>query len=162
MCNSKFKLAIVVLWNENIHGVINTNEFPNSKTLSQYFINEGSVYPNEFYNKQDYKNIKKFITDIKNRLVDKIDNNIFNVYDIIIFEKLIARNQIGLQIVEEIEINNYNLCVLKTHWIKLVQRKWRNILKKRKAIQKYIFNVKYKEIYGHFPKTCNIPFKLGI
>ena len=40
MVNSKFKLAIVNLWNGKIHGIVPDNEIPNEEQLSKYFIND--------------------------------------------------------------------------------------------------------------------------
>lgn len=63
---------------------------------------------------------------------------------------------------------NEGFCVsiLKTIWIKLIQRKWKNILKKRKNIIKKRCNLntlKYREINGFWPRDClNYPTLKGM
>jgi hypothetical protein len=49
--------------------------------------------------------------------------------------------------------------VLKTHWIRLIQRHWRSVLKKRKDIIKGRMNIKslmWREINGKFPHGLNV------
>ena len=73
-----------------------------------------------------------------------------------------SRYLFGLQIIQHIEINDYYLAVIKTHWIRLIQKRWKNVFKQRRNAKKNLFNLRHREIYGKFPDSCNIPFKLGI
>ena len=75
---------------------------------------------------------------------------------------MLDKNIIGLQIVENVEINEYKMCIIKTHIIKLIQRRWREIRKKRIQLKQNVYSLTYRQLYGTFPNTCNIPFKLGI
>ena len=160
--NSKFKLAIVVLWNENIHGIIPENELPNEKQLSKYFMNDSSIDIKDFYDKQEYTDLNTYINSIKTRLTYNINKNVFGDYYSSIFTKMLDKNIIGLQIVENVEINEYKMCIIKTHFIKLIQRRWREIRKKRIQLKQNVYSLTYRQLYGTFPNTCNIPFKLGI
>jgi hypothetical protein len=49
------------------------------------------------------------------------------------------------------------IAIIKTFWLKLIQRTWKNILKKRNLIIKkrtsYV-NLHYREINGNWPKEC--------
>lgn len=48
--------------------------------------------------------------------------------------------------------------IIKTFWLRLIQRKWKNIIKERKRIISIRMNpnsLKYKEIVGYWPKNCN-------
>ena len=56
----------------------------------------------------------------------------------------------------------YSTGIDKTFWIRLIQRRWRNIQKKRLQSKTNINNLKYKEINGIWPEECYIPFRLGI
>lgn len=50
------------------------------------------------------------------------------------------------------------MCVKKTIWIKLIQRTWQNIYKKRQAIlikRRNIQSLKHKEINGKWPANCS-------
>lgn len=162
MVNSKFKLAIVSLWNGNIHGIIPENEIPNEEQLSKYFINDSSINRDEFFDKDNYRYIGRYIKMMNNQITYKIDLNEFGNYYSYIFNNLIEKKIIGLQIIEPIRIGPYELAMIKTHWIRLIQRRWREIMKKRLQSKKNLFNLRYREIYGKYPDSCNIPFKLNI
>jgi len=48
--------------------------------------------------------------------------------------------------------------ILKTHWIRLIQRHWKKIFKKRKQIIKkrgFLINLLSREIYGRYPNELN-------
>ena len=92
----------------------------------------------------------------------KININEFGNYYSYIFNNLIEKKIIGIQIIEPITIGLYELAMIKTHWIRLIQRRWREIMKKRLQSKKNIFNLRHREIYGKYPESCNIPFKLGL
>jgi len=50
-------------------------------------------------------------------------------------------------------------CIKKTFWLRIIQRTWKNVLKKRKELlqkRKSIYNLYYKEINGKWPDGCNI------
>ena len=77
-------------------------------------------------------------------------NYINNIMDISSNMKLEIAECFDLETLERIAI-------IKTIWIKLIQRKWKNILKKRKEIiikRCNPKNLRYKEIYGNWPKDC--------
>lgn len=56
--------------------------------------------------------------------------------------------------------------ILKTHWIRLVQRHWRNLLKKRKEIIRGRMNpgaLLFREVTGKFPYGLNVfPSLIGM
>jgi len=56
--------------------------------------------------------------------------------------------------------------VLKTHWIRLIQRHWRKALQIRKQIMKKQMNLRslyHREIYGRFPNGFNkLPMLTGL
>ena len=162
MVNSKFKLAIINLWNEHIHGFIPDNELPNEEQLSKYFINDSSISIEEFFDKENYRYIGRYIKMMKDQITYKIDLNEFGDYYNSIFNNLIEKKIIGLQIIEPITIDSYELAMIKTHWIRLIQRRWREIRKKRLQAKKNLFNLRHREIYGKYPDNCNIPFNLGL
>lgn len=162
MVNSKFKLAIINLWNGHIHGFIPDNELPNEEQLSKYFINDSSISIEEFFDKENYRYIGRYIKMMKDQITYKIDLNEFGDYYNSIFNNLIEKKIIGLQIIQPITIDSYELAMIKTHWIRLIQRRWREIRKKRLQAKKNLFNLRHREIYGKYPDCCNIPFNLGL
>jgi hypothetical protein len=62
--------------------------------------------------------------------------------------------------------SQYCISILKTFWIKLIQRKWKNILKQRENIIKKRYNINsiiYRELHGKWPIDClNYPRLKGM
>jgi hypothetical protein len=56
--------------------------------------------------------------------------------------------------------------VLKTHWLRLIQRHWRKALQMRKQIMKkqmHVSSLYHREIYGRFPNGINkLPLLTGL
>jgi hypothetical protein len=56
--------------------------------------------------------------------------------------------------------------VKKTHWLRVIQRAWRNVLKKRNSIRRLrggIMSLRYFEIHGrHAPGLRNLPSLYGM
>jgi hypothetical protein len=73
--------------------------------------------------------------------------------------------KIEIMKLEIVEDGTYSV-VLKTHWIRLIQRHWRLIFAKRQAIlnaRKKINNIRTREITGKFPYGLNVlPNLIGI
>lgn len=49
--------------------------------------------------------------------------------------------------------------VIKTHWLRLVQRRWKNIFKRRVEIiqmRRSINSLRFRETHGKFPATCKV------
>jgi hypothetical protein len=92
------------------------------------------------------------IDRIKNYLVNwSIDANILNGN----IEILRMKKKLQLHIVNNFNqlITMYN-CVLKTHYLKIVQQSWRRVLEYRKRLIKCRMNIKsihYRQIHGKWP-----------
>ena len=51
------------------------------------------------------------------------------------------------------------ICILKTFWLRLIQRTWRKIYKQRQymfQIRHTLKSLRYREIHGNWPASCNI------
>jgi hypothetical protein len=51
-----------------------------------------------------------------------------------------------------------SVCIIKTFWIKIIQKTWKKICKQRKEIIKRrcsLICLKYREINGKWPNCCN-------
>lgn len=64
-----------------------------------------------------------------------------------------------LEIINIIDTDGYIIycCIKKTIWLRLIQRKWKNIIKKRKDVlekRKMICNLYCREINGKLPESC--------
>ena len=54
----------------------------------------------------------------------------------------------------------WSLCVLKTFWLKIIQRCWKKIYKKRSEImkqRKMLHHLRYREIHGHWQNLQHLP-----
>jgi hypothetical protein len=63
------------------------------------------------------------------------------------------------EIAECIDLETHErVAIIKTFWIKLIQRTWKNIMKQREDIIKkrcHPNSLRYREIYGKWPANCN-------
>jgi hypothetical protein len=89
----------------------------------------------------------------------KLDMDIINNYGINTLCKLEIAECLYLQ-------SEHCVSILKTHWLKLIQRTWKKNYKERKLaiIRRCHPNaVKYREIYGKWPNNCsNYPVLRGM
>ena len=59
----------------------------------------------------------------------------------------------NVDIIQQIRLDTgHILCIPKTFWLKLFQRKCKNYLKRRLHMMKNPRNLMYRELNGHFPK----------
>lgn len=168
---SNLKLAILELYLPDIHGKISVK----LQYLYGHYLILQSININNFYNNiniinKELKYASQYYTDFINKLNN---NNQYNTspHPLIRNYKNIIENpkHLELKIIKPIDIkvgpniwDYYSTGIDKTIWIRLIQRRWRNIQTKRLQSKTNINNIKYKEINGQWPKECHIPFKLGI
>lgn len=63
-----------------------------------------------------------------------------------------------LNIVHVVVINEWATCVIKTYYLRIIQRVWKNICKKRKHIllmRRKLSNITYKETHGTWSEGLN-------
>jgi hypothetical protein len=170
---SKFKLAVTELYNPYRHGFY-TN-IKQHHIYGHHIIHWSIDNIDDFYN--DLNEIQfdlQYSNDCTVNFFERIkyQTHVNTITHPIIrnFENIVSDSkQFEIQIIEPIyvsvgnsEFDKYSAAIVKTHWIRLIQRKWREIRQKRLNNRKNIFNIKYKEIHGKLPNECNIQFKLGI
>ena len=167
---SNYKLAILEPYLPLKHGVLDKKHH----VLYGHYLILDTISLKEFY--QNIDNINTDIQNINsvyNTYIDKLEYemNIENAHPIIRNYKNIIRNSnpFTIQIIKPntISIGNcewdeYSVSINKTHWLRLVQRRWKEIYRKRLQQKMNIKNVKYREIHGKWPSTCDIKFTLGI
>ena len=170
MKESRFKIANLEIYFPRRHGYIKDEnlQYIYGIQLILYSINI-----NEFYDEID--DVFEAIQLAKGRYTEyiKIELHMWNNcnHPFIRNYKNISENpkHLELKIIEPINIkfgpaeeDYYSTGIDKTFWLRLIQRRWRNIRKKRLQSKMNINNLKYREINGIWPKECHIPFKLGI
>ena len=150
---TRFNISICELYNRRLHG-----NADNIDILYHYLIYER-------YKKLDVQYINLTINHIKYnyRNLNNRNHNIFRNYRKIINNP----NYIKPEITECIYLNTgHCIAIIKTIWIKLIQKKWKKIYKERQLSLIYRCNpnsLKYREIYGRWPSNClNYPGLKGM
>ena len=142
---SKFKLALVEIYNPFVHGKIKGK---NKKIIYNSFIIKSSIDIYEFYG--DLNNIKEDVDYLNGDY-----GNYINIHpNISNYNNIIRNNYFKIEIIEEYDnLENISLAIKKTYLIKIIQKKWRAILKKRLKYKKNIKNLFYRETHGQYPTT---------
>jgi hypothetical protein len=167
---SNFKLALVELYLPLKHGILDKN---NTSMYGNYLIVD-QIEPSEFYTNMrgltsDIEVTRKMYREYLEKL--KYEMNITQTHPLIRnYEKIVANpKQFQLQLIEPVTVSignnewdNYSTAVIKTHWIRLIQRRWREITRKRIQTKQNVKNLQYREIHGKWPTECNIKFNLGL
>ena len=136
---TKFNVALCEIHNEYLHG-----PGPNSHYL---------VY-------QRYKNLNMNLLDSIIENITYEYNHLHSYFHPIFrnYQNIVRNNFVKPEIVECIYLNsNHCIAILKTYWIKIIQRTWKNIIKKREEINKRkykIHSLSYREFTGKWPKEC--------
>jgi len=145
---NRFTIVISELYNNKKHGLPEHNykvEYHylvhnRIKSLDMNIITQLCNYYNEYNN---------------NLSNEYMRHNIFRNY------KNITRrpNNIKVEIAECFYLNGeYCVAILKTFWIKIIQRKWKQIYKERKRVIKERCSLKslnHIMIYGKWPRNCS-------
>ena len=147
--NSRFKIVLCELYNELIHGKSNT------LTLYNHYL---VIYSFKNINNNINELASFYMQEYNNRINSIIPHKIFRNYVNIILNS----NYIKPEIAECFYLcGNEYIAIIKTIWIRLIQRTWKKIYKEKKKIIQKRFNIEslnYKQIYGCWPDNCkNMP-----
>jgi hypothetical protein len=156
--NSKTKFTIVIcqLYNSKIYGIPDANS-----GVEYHFVTEHR------FKMLDIKLIDYFVYACNYSNIERIDeitpHTIFKNYRNI----LLRPDNIKPEIAECLYLSGGEcVSILKTFWIKIIQRTWKNILSERKKIIKLRCNLNsifYREINGKWPTFClNYPSLKGM
>ena len=167
---SNYKLAILEPYMPLKHGILAKQ---NHHLYGHYMILD-TIKLQEFYENVDElnmetENINKRYNENLNKMEYEMNNTQLHPF-IRNYRNIVGDSkQFAIQIIEPLSISigenesdTYSLGINKTHWIRLIQRRWREIQEKRLQSRKNIDNLKYKEIHGTWPSQCNIKFTLGL
>jgi hypothetical protein len=134
---NRFNIALCELFNTKIHGEDYSEVVTHFIVISRY-----KILNMEYIHNDAYLNFHKYM-DLN--IQHEISPN---------YRKIFLRPQI----VECIDLDSgHRVAIIKTFWIKIIQRTWKNILKKRKEImlkRKNISSLHNRELTGHWPNTC--------
>ena len=156
---SKYNLGLVEIINPNFHGsVYNHNNWLNT----HYLTYEANINIEEFYCDISKDDINLLNNQIKtNMLRYELNNNTEMQHPCIRnYKKIVSKsNFVNLEIIEN-KLVNYrqdesidliSVSILKTFWLRILQRKWKKYYKKKIQFIKNMKNLYYREIHGKYP-----------
>jgi hypothetical protein len=147
ICKTKFTIVICQLYNSKIFGIPDANS-----GVEYHFVTEDRLKI------LDIKLIDYLIYTCHYSNMSNIDyitpHNIFRNYKNIILRP----DNLKPEIAECLYLSGGEcVAILKTFWIKIIQRTWKNIVSERKKIIKLRCNLKsimHREINGKWPNNC--------
>jgi hypothetical protein len=147
---TRYNISLCEIYNSRIHGAVN------SDVLYHYLVHSR-------YKKFDIDYINEDATYIQNEYAYLPNQN----HDIIRnYKEIISNNYIKPEITECIYLDSgHCVGIKKTYWIKLIQRTWKNICKKREKIDRlrcHPNSLTHREITGKWPENCLCIPKLKI
>ena len=151
---TRFNIVICELFNPNLHGesLEDTNVYYHYLTIHRY----------KKFDVKVINDIAEFMTLEYHYLLNQ-SSNIFPNY----FNIIRRNNYIKPEIAECFYLpTGHCISIIKTIWIKLIQRTWKKIYNQRKEILLRRMNMKslkYREINGIWPEDCkNYPSIKGM
>ena len=140
---TKYYISISELYNRRLHGNVN------SDVLYHYL-----VYSR--FKTLDMNQINDVANNINNGYLE-LDNQTHDIYRN--YKQIITReNYIKPEITDCVYLNTgHYVAILKTFWLRLIQRKWKNIIKERENIIRKRCNLnslRHRELTGKWPKDC--------
>jgi hypothetical protein len=149
---NNYVLGICVLYNPILHGFTNTYFY--GHFLYYFKINK---ILNNISLSNTINNHRNFLRYNNNNYIN-IPHPIIQNYKTIIFHKYFINVDI-IELITFTDIEGFQItcAIKKTFWLRIIQRKWKNIFKKRKIIfekRKNPISLFYREINGYWPKNC--------
>ena len=142
---TKYNIVLCELFNNKLHGVISSEVSKHYllinriKQLDLDFIDNWVAPLNQDYiDRQEQITPHKFIKNYKNIITQP--------------------NYIKPEIGEIINLpSGHTVCIIKTMWLKIVQRAWKRLVKERKQVIQMrcqFQSLKHREITGRWPVNC--------
>jgi hypothetical protein len=169
---NKFNLVVCEIFNRNIHGYCeDSDKCVEGHYLCLHISRNRSLFDNFDYDSDDDDDLFVHLNTDEPHICDIVDlqsayyinytrhitrsHNIIRNYHRIISQ----RNYICPQIGEVIYLSSGEcVAILKTVWLKLVQRCWRRVYNEKNRVikrRKQIDSLKFRELHGKWPNDCN-------
>ena len=142
------ELAICEIFNPDIHGSNNNSSYG----ISGHFLVHNTISIEDWYN-YSFQDIITLLRDAYDHYISAWGNRVSHpIVDIVVLDELEGRECVGY---------------IKTHWLRLVQRRWKKIYRERQEIIKLRAQPKSiatREQTGKWPKQSKImpSFQLGL
>jgi hypothetical protein len=170
---SVFKLGIVELYWDKTHGSLSENNhyirghyllhetICKSRMKSDFYRKQNAVKIINFYKKQHTKKIE--FVENKWPIVSTHPNQHISNFEVIVTDP----NYFQFHIIKRNVLNTgHTVAIIKTHYIRLVQRAWKKLFSIRQQIyqeRNKIQNIIYKNETGDWPENCiRLPTPIGI
>jgi hypothetical protein len=154
----RFELALCELYNPRIHGIPDKNK-KETPVLNYYLLLLSFSQP---WKKGTWNEVEACtkLHRHKYKEFDFLDdvNTIFRNYHHMTLPKNIY-SVVSTHIVERIQIGEYVVAVIKTFWIRWIQRVWKRVFRERLAIVKSLGYLASREKDG---KITNLPSLRGM
>jgi hypothetical protein len=147
---SKYNIVVCELFNNKLHGNPTNNVLNLHYLVYSRFKNLNSRSLQELCHRRNLDYSDYTLTNSPT-----LQNNYIRNYKNIVSNQNYIKPEIALCIYLP---SQECVAILKTFWIRLIQRKWKNILSERKRItenRSNIIAIVYREIYGTWPKNCS-------
>ena len=142
---TKYNIVLCELFNNKLHGSTNSDVSKHYllinriKKLDLDFIDDWTAPLNQDYiDRQEQITPHKFIRNYKNMITQP--------------------NYIKPEIGEIINLpTGHSVCIIKTMWLRVIQRAWKRLIKERKQVIKMrcrFQSLKHREITGWWPDNC--------
>lgn len=137
---NKYTIVLSTMYTPNIHGFTEQSD----PCIREHYL----VLDSYYYNTPYIANIKQLFKNIKKQYI----------YYNAIYSELTQRNYIKPEIAECIILKGgEKVAILKTFWIRLIQRTWKNICAQKKVIMQKrlsLKNILYWQQRGVWPENC--------
>lgn len=148
--STKYNIILCELYNKFIHGPT-TNE---GVKYHRLVICRFKLFDIDYINDAVFDYSERYEEMVEENHIAIRKHHIYKNYRQIVSNE----NYIQPEIAQCIYLpTNECISILKTFWIKIIQRKWKKVLEERKEIikkRRNPFYIKYREIYGKWPKEC--------
>jgi len=151
---TKYNIILCELYNDKMHGA--TNDHVNNHYL---VINRIKKLNMDFINSLTQVIKEDYIDRQQDIIPHKIITNYQNI--------ITSPNYIKPEICEVLYLQSgHAVCIIKTFWLKIIQRAWKRVYNVRRQIIKrrcQIQSLKHREITGFWPQNCRcLPSLRGI
>jgi hypothetical protein len=182
LSRGKFNLVVCEMYNKFIHGY-DENSYDDvkghylcihvsrNKSIFHERDTESDLEDDEYESEQNYENGECHINDIVDLHSAYYINYVKNPtrkHDIIRnYRQIISKNgYIQPHLAEVLNLPSGEcVAIIKTMWLKVVQRAWRRLLNQRKEVinkRKNPTALHFREIHGKWPRECSYPSVNGM
>ena len=152
--NSKYNLLVCEIFNKNIHGITresDTNINGQFLVIKKFKINKNTQINYLFDKINKHSN---WVNGFYNKYYENLGDNYITNYRSIIKKSNYIKPEIG----EVYYLRGDEcVCVIKTFWLKIIQRSWKKIFKIRQQMIKRRFrpdSILHMQITGKWPEEC--------